>query len=1504
VIPVRGYHQKLLLGISAVALLATAAADYALYRRSVESTLLQLDLVARFHVRLIDSMERFGTARFDPASQRAAFDATLLQLSDAYRGYPFIGRTGELVFGYASGGALHFVTRSGGDGQGPPAVRDVSPERAEPMRRALAGESGTLIGPDYRDVPVLAAFAPVPRLGLGVVAKIDLQELRAPYVAGGAVAGALIVLSVFLGALPALRSIAPLLRRLEESQDFSRSIVDTAVEGIVTFDEDGRIVSVNPAAERLFGYAARELLGSELIRLVREPADALEGAPAAAGRPGAATLDAQQGRMAMGRRKDGSRFPLELTMGTAIQGGQPLRTAFVRDVTPRVRAQEALRASQHLLQTVFDSIPYPIYLKDADARYQMVNRTMAAHHGLSPAQMLGLRIQDLPFRTEEEVRQIAELDRLVLERGEIIDFAEVLAHLAEGRVQWQRLLKVPYRDERGEVVGLIGVAIDITLRKRAEDELRASQRLLRTVFDTIPFPMTVKDLDSRYLMTNRAWQQTYGLSSADVLQRRALEIASRPLADREHAVAMDQEVIRNGGALAVQEMQRTTASRGRRQIRTYKTGFSDDQGQLVGIVSLDVDISDARHQEQALRDSQRLLRTVVDTIPHTLVVKDREGRYVTANRAWLEFYGLTEEQVVGAHTLELPVRPHEDLRDALEADRTVFTSGQPRVAEMVRTTGSRKLRILQDIRVPLRDEHGVVTGLVALAMDVTERRHAEEALRSSEERYRNLIEGSVQGVLIVRDEKPIFANQAYADLFGYASPEDVLARWSFERTFPPQERARMEGYQRARMSGQAAPTQYEVQAVRLDGAPIWLETSARRINWNGEAATQVSTHDVTERKRAEAALRASEERFRHLIEGSLQGVLILRNFKAVFANQALADLLGFASPGAVLADYSFDAVFPPEEGARMRDFHLARMSGGSAPTYYEVQCLRRDGTLVWVEASSHVVNWDGEQAVLITTHPIGERKRAEEALRASEERFRLLIEGSLQGILIYRNDRAFFVNRAFARMFGYDHPEQIVALPSLQELLDANDRPTVEEFHGVVSRSGPPADAPFQLVGQRRDGRKIQLEAFIQRIDWQGQRAFQATVIDVSDRAHLEEQLRQSQKMEAVGQLAGGVAHDFNNILQIMRGYTELAHGKTKDTPVGAYLERVLKAADGASHVVRQLMALSRREILRPRNLDVNMLISDLMQVLHRLIGEDIELTVRTGAQPFVVLGDAAMLEQVLLNLCVNARDAMPKGGELTIETGLLRADAEFSRQHGWCREGPYVAIRVTDTGMGISAENRLHVFEPFFTTKEAGKGTGLGLSMAYGIVQQHRGLMDVESEPGRGASFRIYLPAVDTQPDVSDAWVAHEAPGGDETVLVAEDEPGVLQLVVQLLEQRGYRVLKAADGDEAVRLFQRHAGEIDLALLDVVMPKQSGRSVYNALQARRPDLPVLFSTGYAADALDADFVRAHRFHIVRKPYSPNTLFRAVRNALDSPWPPAAPAERGEDEREGQASPA
>ncbi|MEO6119772.1 MAG: ATP-binding protein [Terriglobales bacterium] len=510
-------------------------------------------------------------------------------------------------------------------------------------------------------------------------------------------------------------------------------------------------------------------------------------------------------------------------------------------------------------------------------------------------------------------------------------------------------------------------------------------------------------------------------------------------------------------------------------------------------------------------------------------------------------------------------------------------------------------------------------------------------------------------------------------------------------------------------------------------------------------------------------------------------------------------------------------------------------------------------------------------------------KRNEEARRESDLRFRTMVQSAVYGIYRSSPDDHFIeVNPALVTMLAYDSAEEVLALKISRDVYAASEERTA--LIHKYAHSGRVEG--IEVKWKRKDGKYITVRlSGLAILDTEEQpRFFEMIAEDVTERRALEDQLRQSQKMEAIGRLAGGVAHDFNNLLTVIKGYSELMLDELKDAdPMRAEVEEIKKAADRAATLTRQLLAFSRQQVLAPKVIDLNAVVSNMDKLLTRLLGEDIGLYTVLEASLGRVKADPGQIEQVVMNLVVNARDAMPRGGKLTVETSNADLDDSYAREHVGARAGSYVMLAVSDNGTGMTPEVRQRIFEPFFTTKELGKGTGLGLSTVYGIVKQSEGYIWVYSEPGQGTSFKVYLPRVDSPVEVVTPRAGRKPTfTGSETVLLVEDEDGVRALVRQVLHKHGYTVLEARHGGEALLHCERHVGPIQLLLTDVVLEQMGGPELARRLSGIRPDMRVLYISGYTDDAIIHHGVLTEGTAFLQKPFTTEALARKIRQVLDN----------------------
>jgi PAS domain S-box-containing protein len=473
-----------------------------------------------------------------------------------------------------------------------------------------------------------------------------------------------------------------------------------------------------------------------------------------------------------------------------------------------------------------------------------------------------------------------------------------------------------------------------------------------------------------------------------------------------------------------------------------------------------------------------------------------------------------------------------------------------------------------------------------------------------------------------------------------------------------------------------------------------------------------------------------------------------------------------------------------------------------------------------------------------------------------------------------------FVNPALVQMLGYDSARELMVLGTTQSIYVD---PTARE--GILSEYFKNERVETTVEWKRKDGKRIIVRINGRRAQdpVHGKDCIEIIVQDVTERMAIEKQLLEAQKFEAIGQLAGGIAHDFNNMIGAIMGWADIGSEETEpDSRLHRHFEKVRHQAQRAAVLTRQLLAFARRQILEARDIDLNQTVIETLSLLEKVIGSNIEIKANLAPDLAIVRADPTQVEQVLMNLCINARDAMPNGGALVIDSMNVTFDDKFCAARALARPGQYAMLAVSDTGTGMDEATLSRIFEPFFTTKEFGKGTGLGLATVYGIAQQHGGFVDVESRLGEGSTFRVYLP-ISTMPRLrrEKAEDATRVEGGSETLLVAEDHDGLRHLAYEILTNLGYRVLLAGDGEKALEEFNSHSPDISLAILDVMLPKMSGTEVYARISATKPDLPVIFATGYSADMGMLRQAQDYGLPVLQKPYTARVLARKIREILD-----------------------
>jgi len=1195
---------------------------------------------------------------------------------------------------------------------------------------------------------------------------------------------------------------------LRESEGRYRSVVETASDAIVTIDEVNEIIFINNAAEKIFGYSVDQMKGCAVTMLIPDyPNDRDHPGIDSNGGSEHKGLKMDEMRLA-GLHHDGHEIPLELSFSEFTQDGRRYFTGLIKDVTERRRAEDAqaklnvkIDSQRRRLNNLVSDIPGIVW--------EAADLFSSGKHGSNfvsdyVTDMLGYSVEEwlsIPNfwltivhpNDKERVTQQAKAD-LAAGNDSIREFRWIRK---DGEVIWVEARTAIIQAEDGNAIGVRGVTIDITERKRAEGARKAISGIIEAA-------LTTPDLDEYLDLVHRSIGQiVYSENCFVMLYDPVTEVA-------HYEFWVDQHDERPpAGPLG--------------------KGFGSH-------------VLRTRVPLLLTEDSERRM------------YEDGEAEQIGSSSAsWLGVPLRTQSQTIGVLVLQ-----HYEKTNAYSQRDLEFLSS--------------------------------VGDQIALAI---ERKRAEEALNRSEERYRELVENALD-IIYTHDLKGNYTsvNKASERLTGYSEGESLAM--NIADMVAPEFIEKVKVMIAAKLAGDEV-TAYEVETIAKDGHRIALEVNTRIIYENGIAVSvQGIARDITDRKHANQALQESEDRYRTLFETSPDGVAMFdMHMKVLVANGRSAEIFGYPNASEMIGKDAFDLIAPKFVDRAKRNFDAIREFGKLAPV--ESLGIRADGNEFAVEFSATLVRDTDRQpiGVLGVVRDITERKQAEEKLIRSESNLAKSQEIAHLGSWEMDIPESGDVNLGdlrwsdeVFRIFGYTPGEIEINNDAFFDAVHPGDRASVTEAMAEALRDGKDFRIDHRIL--LRDGSERSVhehsEIIVDKKTGKPIRMI-GTIQDVTSGKQLEEQLRHSQKMEAVGVLAGGIAHDFNNLLTAINGYGDLTLRKMPpDDPLRGNVQEIRNAGERAAALTEQLLSFSRKNVLQPKVHNLNPLLTEIEKMLRRIVRENIEL--RTVLDPELgnINADPGQIEQVIMNLAVNARDAMPNGGMLTIETQNIYLDKDYVSQHIAITPGRFVKMTVTDNGEGMDEKTQRRAFEPFFSTKEVGKGTGLGLSTVFGIVKQSGGDIMVYSEVGHGTTFKIYLPRVDDDVEKS-RWkedIDEGSYSGSETILLVEDEGVVRTLVRDVLKSNGYRVLETASGSEALSVCGTYSEPIQLLLTDVIMPKMSGSELKVMVTEQRPEIKVLFMSGYTDDAISAGGFLDRGTAFIEKPFSPDSLARKVRETLDS----------------------
>ena len=1139
-----------------------------------------------------------------------------------------------------------------------------------------------------------------------------------------------------------------------------------------------------------------------------------------------------------------------------------------QDITAQRIAEDRLREQEMLVREAAELAKVggwgfdPVTLK-ADWTPEV-----ARIYGLTPNAIPTLE-DSLGFFCPEQRPALEAALSAAIQNGEPHDL-ELQLTAVDGVKRWVRTICRPIV-EGGRVIRVRGSLQDITDRKRVESELRAGELRYRMLFDSNPHPMWVYDIDSlKFLEVNDAAIASYGYTREEFLG-----MTIRDIRPAEEVARLEASVARKDRGLNYSSEWKHRHKNGQLfdvDISSHDLPEQHGNARLV----LALNITDRKRAEAELQASEQRLRLVLEAAGAIAFDWDVPNDVVTRYFSREPALPTTAERVGTLSEVRSRIHPN-DLNDFDNRLNASLSSGTEyrNSYRVVRPDGT--VANLEEFGFLDRAADGSPRRLTGMSIDITDRVAAMELLRTSEERLRVALNGARGGVWDWNLETgDAWWSPEMYELMGASEDVDTREPGVMDLIYEG-DRQRVKD---VIADALARRVDYHCE-FRVQGGTRWISSDASfSFDESGNPKRLVGiSWDVTDRITAIESLRLSESRYRQLVDILPTAIFVHGDNRILYGNPAFLRLLGATEPDQLLGRSPFE-ISHPSSHQLLRERQVEMTRTGLPLPGCELQAVRLDGRIVPVYVSAAPISSDGKPSTLVALSDLTERERATQLLRSVMDSV---------GDAILTVDALGIVtstNRATERLFGYTERDLVggklqVLIPNSHcEQFDANDSDASDP--DALAKAPQKIGVSREVEGMRKDGTSFPAELTITEFLRDGVREFTAVLRDITARRQLEEQFRQSQKMEAVGRLAGGVAHDFNNLLTVINGYCELIlEGLDPNHSARGPLIAIYDAGDRAARLTQQLLALSRKSMIEPKLVDLNVLVVESARLFERLIGEDITLDVRSDATPVRVVLDPGQLEQVLMNLVVNARDAMPTGGRLIIETKNVELGNGSQFSHPDLPFGKYALLQVTDTGFGMSTEVQDKIFEPFFTTKGVGKGTGLGLAVVHGVVQQSGGAIKVESSLGIGTTFSIMFPCV-----TESAFAAPLAESpldlrGDETVLLAEDEEAVRRLVQLALEGQGYTVLTATSGLEAVSVLRAAPESIDLLVTDVIMPEVSGPELANFAREICPGLRVLYMSGYTDDALNRHGLQGTTDQFIQKPFTPLIILRRIREILD-----------------------
>jgi len=1239
---------------------------------------------------------------------------------------------------------------------------------------------------------------------------------------------------------------------------------------------------VNGNACRMLGYAREELIDANLSLILSPEYVALLSPP------GEQLL--QHGSFVFGAefvRKDGSRVPVEINATILSQDSAGEIHLLAKDNSELRQTEELLQKERNQAQQYLDIAGVIILTLNTNEQVTMVNKKGCEILGYPVQEIVGKNWIEvfLPERDRARIRKV--FTKFIAGDIESLTYSEnpVLTASGEERIiAWHNTV---LRDEFGNATGTLSSGQDITdhkriekalwesERKRAEEALATAQKQWQTTFDVVADPIMLLDVQGNIIQYNQALAAhisghqgpVIGQKCYSIIHASPLPIENCPIKRAfQNGVRQESELFKDGRTFLI-------------TVDPVKT----PAGRVTGFIHVMHDITERKQAEEALRKSEERFRCLAEAAFEAVAIHS-DGILLHANDRFFAMTGYEPDEAIGKRLIPVLVAPEDQ----------EFMTQQPKKTGVAyyKIRGNRKDGTTFPMEVLTQDMEyeGRKVRVVAIR-DMTSWEEAEKALRDSEEMFRVITESIGERIFlldmnlrivyvspsVVRDRDLTLEELQDLPLEKHLTP----ASWQTVRQIIAEELTPDKLSQKDLRIERMA----DLEFYRKDGSTFWSETTITVLRDPEGKPTGIVgvSRDITRRRQMEEALRESENRFRDMAE-LLPTAIIEADLdqKVTYINRRGLELFNYSWEDVKAGLNAMQFIAPLKPDQLTKKLECVFEGEGLGP--FEMKLLKKDGSafVAFIEMNAIKKN-DRIIGVRAALQDITERKQVEKELRESERRFHCLADAAVEAVSIHDQGILLAANNQFFVMTGYE-PHEVIGR-QLHSLIVA------PEFREIVEKQQAQGSVgPYEILAVRKDGTTLPVEIRSRPMVYAGRKVRVTTTLDISNRVKAEQerqklqaQLLQAMKMEAVGRLAGGVAHDFNNMLQAIFSYCEVGLDETPAESIQyKRLLEIQKIAQRSANLIPQLLAFARKQAIAPTVLDLNAAVQAMLSMLRRLIGENIEIVWCPGHDLWPAQMDPSQLDQILANLAVNAQDAITGVGKLTIETENVTLDETYSTVHAGCIPGHYVLLAVSDNGSGMDQKTLNQIFEPFFTTKGPEEGTGLGLATVYGIVKQNSGFIYAYSEQGKGTTFKIYMPRFMGQASkISLEAKTAPAYGRGERILLVEDDITLLDVAKVVIERLGYEALSATTPSKALKLVQEHPGEISLLITDVVMPEMSGRELAERMIIFEPGLKCLFMSGYTSNAIAQHGVLDQGMHFIQKPFSMKDLAAKVRGVLE-----------------------